>query len=201
MTRMSTAKLTRPSVFPHEPGEPLWQERRAVPVALFVAVPVASLATAAGTSSALGLQVLLGAATVVGVLMMFRLRRGSLIETYTVTDRFITIEQPSGGRAAIETDGLTAVTLDGDAVRIEGRAGVLTFGFVRRQKRLVRTLQRLAPAVQVTRESTCPARPERSGSRGAGRAPRTLDRQEDAPAGQRAAAATLPEAGDSTGLA
>lgn len=158
MPRMSTAKLRGPSAFPQQLGEPLWQERRTVPVELFAGVPVAFLATATVTVSSFGLQVLLAAATVAGVVVLLRLRRRGLIETYTVTDRFIAIEQASGGRVAIRTEGLTAVTLEGDAVRIESHLGVLTFGFVRRQKRRARTLERVAPAVQVMRkiDLSCP---------------------------------------------
>ena len=158
MPRMSTAELTGPNAFPQQLGEPLWQERRTMPVELFAGVLVAFLATATVTVGSSGLRVLLAVATVAGVVVLFRLRRRGLIETFTVTERFIAIEQASGGRVAIRTEALTSVRLEGDAVRIESPAGVLTFGFVRRQKSLVRTLGRVAPAVQVTRriDLSCP---------------------------------------------
>ena len=123
MPRMSAAKLRGPSAFPQRLGEPLWQERRTLPVELLAGVPVAFLATATVTVGSFGLRVLLAAATVAGVVVLLRLRRRGLLETYTVTD-----------------------------------AGVLTLGFVRRQKSLARTLERVAPAVQVMRriDLSCP---------------------------------------------
>ena len=70
-------------------------------------------------------------------------------ETITVTDRYVTIEQPGGGRAALPLDGLTSVTVQGDAVHLHGAQGELTFGFVRGRKALRKTIERVAPAVTV----------------------------------------------------
>jgi hypothetical protein len=152
MPGLSTAELSRPIAFPHDLGEPLWLERRAIPVALFLGVPVAFLAAATFTTRPLGVQLLLGTATLAGVLLLLRVRRRSLIETYTISQRFVAIEQSAGGRAAIETQGLASVTLHGDTVRVEGPAGALTLAYVRRQKRFVRTLEHVAPGVTVARE-------------------------------------------------
>ena len=91
-------------------------------------------------------------------LLLVRARRRALIETFTVTERFVTVVQPGGGRVALPTAAITALTLKGDKVRLDSTLGVVTFGFVRRQKALVRALQQACPALHVDRDMAafCP---------------------------------------------
>jgi hypothetical protein len=90
--------------------------------------------------------------------LLVRARRRALIETFTVTERFVTVVQPGGGRVALPTAAITALTLKGDKVRLDSTLGVVTFGFVRRQKALVRALQHVCPALHVDRDMAafCP---------------------------------------------
>ncbi len=158
MPTSSTAQLRDPIRFPDEIGEPIWQERRTFPVALLYGVPAAFLAVGAIAARPLALQLLLGAATVVALWLAVRARERALIETYTVSERFVAIDQLGGGRVAIATERLTGVTFAGDAVRLDSRDGVLTLGFVRRQRRLLRALERVAPGLDVVHDMTafCP---------------------------------------------
>jgi hypothetical protein len=136
-------------VFPEELGEPVWQECRTFPVASLYGVPAAFLGVAAIAVGPLVVHAVLAAATAVTIGLLVRARRRALIETYTVSDRFVAIEQARGGRVAIPTDALTRVTLRGDTVRLESTAGVVTLGFVSRQRALLRALERVAPAAVV----------------------------------------------------
>ena len=76
-----------------------------------------------------------------------------MIETLTLSARFVTVEQPGGGRVALPTEALTAVVLKGDKVRLESTSGVMTLGFVRKQKAFIRALQEVAPTIRVDRET------------------------------------------------
>ena len=149
MPTPSTAELTRPIAFPQELGEPLWQERRSFPVGAVYGVPAAFLGALALGVRPLAAHAVLAAATVAMICLLVRARRRALIETYTVSDRFVAIEQPGGGRVAIPTETLTRVTLRGDTVRLESTAGVVTLGFVSRRRALLRALRRVAPGVRV----------------------------------------------------
>jgi hypothetical protein len=158
MASLSTAELTAEIAFPEAIGAPVWLERRMFPVTPLLGVPAAFLGVVAIAVRPVGVQIILGLAAVVALVLLVRARRGRLIETYTVSQGFVAIEQPGGGRVAIPTASLTGVTLLGDKVRLESSVGALTLGFVRRQRTLVRALERVAPGLRVERDLTafCP---------------------------------------------
>ena len=154
----TTADLTRPIPFPAERGAPLWRERRKRPVVLLFGVPLAFPIVLAAGLEPVGLRLVFAAVAAGMLALLLRARRRSLIETSTVTSRFVTVEQPGGGRVAIPTEAVERVTIQGDSVRIDTARGVLTLGFVRRQRRLIRVLEQVAPGVTVDRDVTafCP---------------------------------------------
>ena len=158
MPSPSVAELTRPIAFPNEIADPVWQERRTFPVAAVYGVPSAFLVVLTFAVRPLAVQVLFGAATIVTLSMLVRGWRRALIETYTVSERFITIEQPGGGRVAIPTETLAHVRIEGDKVHLEGSAGEVTLGFVRRQRALLRALEHVAPTAHVEHDwsASCP---------------------------------------------
>jgi hypothetical protein len=158
MPGQSTAELTREIPFPDELGEPVWQQRRSFPVSTLYGVPAGFALVGAIAVRSLALHVVLGAVAVIAVWLLVRARRRALIETYTVTERFVAVVQPGGGRVAIETERLTGVTIAGDKVRLESHDGVLVLGFVRRQRSLLRALERVAPGLGFQRDVTayCP---------------------------------------------
>jgi hypothetical protein len=158
MPTVSTAQLTHEIPFPDEIGEPVWQERRTFPVATLYGVPTAFVAVGAIAVRPVALHLALGAATVVAIWLSVRARGRAVIETYTLTDRFVAVVQPGGGQVAIATERLTGVTIAGDAVRLESRDGVLILGFVSRKRRLLRALEHVAPGLRFERDMTayCP---------------------------------------------
>jgi membrane protein implicated in regulation of membrane protease activity len=158
MPSASAAQLTRSSPFPDELGEPVWQERRAFPVVTLGAAPLTFLAIAAIAVGPVAVHVVLAAATILAAWLLYRARDRAVLETYTVSDRFIAVEQPRGGRVAIATEDLTGVTVAGDKVRLASRDGVVTLGFVRRQRGLLRALERVAPGLRVEHDADafCP---------------------------------------------
>jgi len=158
MPTSSTAHLTRAIRFPDELDEPIWRERRTFPLVTVLGTPLAFLAVGAIAVRPLVLQLALGAATMVALWLLYRARDRAVLETYTVTERFVAIEQTRGGRVAIPTERLTGVTLAGDEVRLESRDGVVTLAFVRRQRGLLRALERVAPGMRVEHEmgALCP---------------------------------------------
>jgi hypothetical protein len=147
----STAELVRPLPFPDDLGAPLWQERRAFPVAAVFGVPAAFLVVAAILAGPLVLHLMLGLAALAAVLLVFERRRHALIETLTVTERYVAIEQPGGGRVAVPVAALTTVTVRGDHVRFDSTEGVVDFAFVRRKRALLRALERAASGVAFDR--------------------------------------------------
>lgn len=84
--------------------------------------------------------------------LLYRARDRAVLESYTISDCFVAIEQASGGRVAIAVEDLTDVTIAGDKVRLESRDGVVTLGFVHRQRGLLRALERVAPGMRVERD-------------------------------------------------
>jgi hypothetical protein len=158
MPAASTAELSRPVAFPEEIGAPVWQERRRFPVATVYGVPAVFLAGLAVAARSPAAHAALAVAAGVAVALLLRARRRALIETYTLSERFIAVEQPDGGRAAIPVEALTRVTLAGDSVVLESRVGVITLGFVGRRRALLRALSSVAPDVPVERDVTafCP---------------------------------------------
>lgn len=148
----TTARLEAPLPFPADPGEPLWQERRTVPVLAFYGVPIGFLvAIAIGVGSLPVRAALLAAAALVGWRLVVA-RRRSLLETYAVSERYLTVVQPGGGRIALPVDAIEEVRLRGDQVMVASRHGVVTLGFVRGQRRLVAALTSVAPTLAVERE-------------------------------------------------
>ncbi len=158
MPTPSRAELTDPAPFPDDPGEPVWEERRTVPVFAFYGVPAIFLGAGAIALDQLALRVLVA---ILALVVLWRLRvalRRSLIETYAVSTAFLTIVQPGGGRVALPLDTVRRVTANGPKIRIEAAGGTVTLGFVRGQKALFRALERVAPASVVDREvpNYCP---------------------------------------------
>jgi hypothetical protein len=152
MPTASSAQLTRAIPFPDEIGEPVWRETRSFPVMTVGGPVVAFLVVGAIGVRPLALHLLLGAGAIVALWLLVRAREGAVIETYTVSERFVVVEQRRGGRAAIATERLTGVTIAGDTVRLNTRDGVVTLGFVRRRRALLRALERVAPGLRVAEE-------------------------------------------------
>ena len=155
---MTTATVTTATPFPADPGQPVWQERRSRPVVTLYGVPAAFLAIAAVAGGPPALRVVLGLLAVGLVAGLIRARRRALIETYALSERYLTISQPQGGRVAIRVGTLTAVTLEGDRVRFQSTEGRAMLGFVRNQRALVRALAQVAPTLAVERDGAafCP---------------------------------------------
>jgi hypothetical protein len=149
MPGLTTADLTTPVAFPDDPGPPVWREERRMPVFVLFAVPLAFLLAAVVVVEPRSGKVALVAAAFLLGWLLIRARRSSLIETFAVSDRFVTIEQRAGGRVALPVETVTGVTVRGDRVRLESTGGVVTLGFVRHRKGLVRALEHVAPAVKV----------------------------------------------------
>ena len=152
MATSSTAEMTESVPFPDDPGEPVWQERRTVPIFAFYGVPFIFLGAGAIAFHQPALRI---AAGLLALVTLWRLRvahRRFLIETYVVSDRFVTIVQPGGGRVALPVETVRRVTANGPRVRIEATGGVLTWGFVRGQRKFFRALERVAPAAVLDRE-------------------------------------------------
>ena len=152
MPTASSAQLTRVIPFPDQIGDEVWRETRSFPVMTVGGPVVACLAIGAIDVRPLALHVLLGAAAVVVLWLLVRARERAVIETYTVTERFVAVEQRRGGRVAIPTERLTGVTIVGDTVRLITRDGVVTLGFVSRRRALRRALERVAPELRVGEE-------------------------------------------------
>lgn len=152
MPTASSAQLARVIPFPDELGKAMWRETRSFPVMVVGGPVVALLVVGAIGVRPLALQVALGAAAILAVWLLVRARERAVIETYTVTERFVAVEQRGGGRVAIPTERLTGVTIVGDRVRLSTRDGVVTLGFVSRRRALRRALERVAPSVRVGEE-------------------------------------------------
>ena len=152
MPTASSAQLTRFIPFPDDIGEQVWRETRSFPVTTVGGPVVACLAIGAIGVRPLALHLLLGAAAIVALWLLVRAREGAEIETYTVTERFVAVEQRRGGRVAIPTERLIGVTIAGDTVRLLTRDGVVTLGFVSRRRALRRALERVAPGLRVGEE-------------------------------------------------
>jgi len=153
MPSPSTAELVRPLPFPDELGVPLWRERRAFPVAAVFGVPAAFLVVAAILVGSVALHLVVGLAALAAVLLALERRRHALIETLTVTARYVAIEQPGGGRVAVPVAALTTVTVHGDHVRFDSTEGVMDFAYVRRKRALLRALERAAPGLAFDRDA------------------------------------------------
>ena len=122
-----------------------------MPLVAFYGVPIVFLLVGAITLQVVVLRIGLVLLASGVAWMLVRARRTCLIETLTLSAHFVTVEQPGGGRVALPTEALTAVVLKGDKIRLESTLGVVTLGFVRRQKAFVRALQEVAPTIRVDR--------------------------------------------------
>jgi hypothetical protein len=158
MPRSSTTDLCRATPFPDELGEPIWRERRTFPVVTVLGPPLVFLAAGAIAVRSLALHLVLAVATVAVVWLLYRSRDRAVLETYTITRRFVAVEQTGGARVAIPTERLTGITVTGDRVRLQSSDGVVTLAFVRRQRGLLRAIERVAPGVRVQHEmaALCP---------------------------------------------
>ena len=149
MPTPSSAQLIRAFPFPDDLGQPVWRETRSFPVLTVGGPALAFLAIGAIAVRLLALHILLGAAAVVALWLLVRARERAVIETYTVSERFVAVEQRRGGRVAIPTQRLTGVTIAGDTVRLSSADGVVTLGFVSRRRALLRALERVAPGLPI----------------------------------------------------
>jgi hypothetical protein len=152
MPTPSSAQLARVMPFPEELGEAVWRETRSFPIMTVGGPVVALLVVGAIAVRPLALHVLLAAAAIVLLSLLVRARERAVIETYTVTERFVAVEQRGGGRVAVPTERLTRVTIAGDRVRLVTPDGVLTLGFVSRRRALRRALERVAPGLRIGEE-------------------------------------------------
>jgi hypothetical protein len=158
MPTPTTFEPTADPAFPDDVGAPVWSERRTLPVAAFYGVPAAFLGFGAVAASNDLVRLSLGLLALVVVAFGIRAHRRALIETFEVSDRFLTVVQPGGGRVAVPLSSIDRVTMMGDKVRVDASVGTLTLGFVRRQKALIRALEQRAPGAVIDRDITafCP---------------------------------------------
>jgi hypothetical protein len=158
MPAPTTFETTADLAFPDNAGPPVWSERRTLPVAAFYGVPAAFLALGAVAASNDLVRLSLGLLALVAVAFGIRAHRRALIETFALSDDFLTVVQPGGGRVAVPLWSIDRVTIAGDRVRIDASVGTLTLGFVRRQKALIRELERRVPGAVIDRDITafCP---------------------------------------------
>ena len=154
MPTPTTFEPTTAAAYPDDAGAPVWSERRTLPVTAFYGVPAAFLVFGAFAVQNLLAGLLLGLAALGVAALGVRAHRRGLIETFTLSDRFLTVVQPSGGRVAVPLSSIDRVTFAGDKVRIDASVGTLTLGFVRRQKALMRALEQRAPDVVIERDLT-----------------------------------------------
>jgi hypothetical protein len=152
MPAASSAELTRVVPFPDDVGEPLWRETRAFPLLATGGPVVTFLAIGAFAVRPLVLHVLLAAAAIAVLSLCLRAADAAVIETYTVSERFVAIEQRRGGRVAVPIERLIGATVAGDTVRLHSRDGVVTLGFVRRRRALLRALEAVAPGLRIAEQ-------------------------------------------------
>ena len=134
-------------------AEVVWRERRTRPIVAFYGVPTAFLAVMAVVTTVWELRVLLAVAAVGCAALGLRARRTALMEAYAVTDRDALVERPGEPTLSVPLAAVERATFSGDKVFFdtsEGRA--LTMGFVRHQRSLMRTLERVAPTVVIDRK-------------------------------------------------
>src|SRR3954447_22308876 len=145
MPTPTTFDATAAPAFPADAGTPVWSERRTLPVAAFYGVPAVFLGVGALMVPNRLVGVVVGVVALAVAVLGIRAHRRGLIETFAVTDRFLTVVQPGGGRVAVPLSSIDRVTFAGDRVRIDASVGTLTLGFVRRQRALIRALEERAP--------------------------------------------------------
>jgi len=158
MPAATTFEASAEVAFPEDAGAPVWSERRTLPVAAFYGVPAAFLGFGAVAASNDLARLSLGLLMLVVVALGIRAHRRALIETFELSDDFLTVVQPGGGRVAVPVSSIDRVTVAGDRVRVDASVGTLTLGFVRRQKALIRALEQRAPGAVIDRDITafCP---------------------------------------------
>lgn len=151
MPTLSRAEIATSAPYPEDVGEVIWEEHRRVPFVAFFGAPAAILAVIAIGIDDAALRIGAVVLALGFLVLLWRTRGGSLIETYALTDRYMTVVQPSGGRVALPLDTIERITLHGDEVRFDASIGTVTLGYVHRQRRLVQALERLVPAALVDR--------------------------------------------------
>jgi len=150
MRSPSVAELTRPVAVADDRGREVFAETRTFPMVALFGVPAASLIVLSIAVAQPALRILFAAAACGILVAGYRRRDARVIEKYTVTTRYVMIEQPGGRQAAVPTDSIRSIEVRGDRVRVESDAGVLTLGFVRHKRALLRALSSVVPAVAVT---------------------------------------------------
>jgi hypothetical protein len=134
-------------------AEVMWREKRTRPIVAFYGVPTVFLAITAVVASSWVLDVLLAVGAVTFGLLGLRARRTALMETYTVTDREARVERPHQPAQWVPLAEVERATFLGDKVFFDTGVGrALTMDFVRHQRSLMRTLERVAPTVVVERK-------------------------------------------------
>ncbi len=154
MPTPTTFEATAAPAFPDDAGAPVWSERRTLPIAALYGVPAVFIGVGAIAVPNRLVGLLLGVVALAVVALGVRARRRGLIETFALSERFLTVVQPGGGRVAVPLSTIDRVTFAGDRVRVDASVGTLTLGFVRRQRALIRALEQGAPDVVIERDLT-----------------------------------------------
>ena len=127
-----------------------WRERRTRPMLALYGVPTVFLAAMTfGIQQQLALQILCGAGAVVLAVLGYRAWPKAVIETYSVSEQAVTVERPGEPAVSVPLSSVRQVTVRGDKVEFDTDHGQLTMGFVRKQRRLLQTLERVAPEVVI----------------------------------------------------
>jgi hypothetical protein len=154
MPTPTTFQATAAAAFPDDAGAAVWSERRTLPITAFYGVPAVFIGVGAIAVPNRLAGLVLGVVALAVVALGVRARRRALIETFALSERFLTVVQPGGGRVAVPLSTIDRVTFAGDRVRVDASVGTLTLGFVRRQKALMRALEQRAPDVVIERDLT-----------------------------------------------
>jgi hypothetical protein len=95
-------------------------------------------------------QILCGLGAVTLAVLGYRAWPKAVIETYSITEQAVTVEQRGEPAVSVPLSSVSQVTLRGDKVHFDaGDHGQLTMGFVRHKRSLMRTMERVAPDVPI----------------------------------------------------
>jgi hypothetical protein len=131
----------------------VWSERRTRPLLAFYGVPTAFLAIMAVAVPGWALHVLLAVAAVGFATLGLRARRTAVMESYAVTEEEVRVDRPGQPGEAVPLRAVEKATMVGDKVHFDtGEGRALTMSFVRHQRSLIRTLERVAPTVVIDRK-------------------------------------------------
>ena len=122
----TTFEATAAPAFPDDAGAPVWSERRTLPIAALYGVPAVFIGVGAIAVPNRLVGLLLGVVALAVVALGVRARRRGLIETFALSERFLTVVQPGGGRVAVPLSTIDRVTFAGDRVRVDASVGTLT---------------------------------------------------------------------------